>query len=410
MKVIADLHIHSRYSMATSKLGTPEYLDLWARKKGITLIGTGDFTHPAWREELKEKLIPAEEGLYRLKDEYVLEEARNLPGQAPRFVVTGEISSIYKKNGKCRKVHNVLLLPGLEAADQMAESLEKIGNIHSDGRPILGLDCHDLLEMLLENCPRGMLVPAHIWTPHFALFGAFSGFDTMEECFEDLTPYVHAVETGLSSDPLMNWRLSALDGLQLISNSDAHSPSKLGREANLLDIDLSYEGLHGAIQYGKGLEGTLEFFPEEGKYHYDGHRKCHICLSPEEAEKYHGKCPVCGKKLTIGVDHRIMELADRDAGFVKENARPFESIVPLPEVISACVGKSPATKTVTGEYEKMLQKFGPEFAILRKVPIADIERENGTRIASGIQRLRDGKVICTPGFDGEYGKIRLFEE
>ena len=410
MKAIADLHIHSRYSMATSKLGTPEYLDLWARKKGISLIGTGDFTHPAWREELKEKLVPAEEGFYRLKDEYILEEAKILPGQAPRFVVTGEISSIYKKNGKCRKVHNVLLLPGLEAADRMSESLEKIGNIHSDGRPILGLDCHDLLEMLLENCPDGMLVPAHIWTPHFALFGAFSGFDTMEECFEDLTPYVHAVETGLSSDPPMNWRLSALDGLQLISNSDAHSPSKLGREANLLDIDFSYQGLYGAIQYGKGLEGTLEFFPEEGKYHYDGHRKCHICLSPEEAEKYHGKCPVCGKKLTIGVDHRIMELADRDAGFVRENARPFESIVPLPELISACVGKSPATKTVTGEYEKMLQKFGTEFAILREVPIADIERENGTRIASGIQRLRTGKVICTPGFDGEYGKIRLFED
>ena len=290
MKIIADLHIHSRYSMATSKLGCPEYLDLWARKKGISLVGTGDFTHPAWREELKEKLTPAEAGLYRLKEEYVLEEARALQRQAPRFVVTGEISSIYKKNGKCRKVHNVLILPGLEAADKMAKKLSTIGNIHSDGRPILGLDCHDLLEILLEKCPDGMLVPAHIWTPHFGLFGAASGFDNMEECFEDLTPYIHAVETGLSSDPPMNWRLSALDGLQLISNSDAHSPSKLGREANLLDIELSYNGLFEAIQYGKGLMGTLEFFPEEGKYHFDGHRKCHICLSPEEAEKYH---PVC---------------------------------------------------------------------------------------------------------------------
>ena len=272
MEIIADLHIHSRYSMATSKLGTPEYLDLWARKKGISLVGTGDFTHPAWREELKEKLVPAESGLYRLRDEYVLEEAKMLPGGAPRFVITGEISSIYKKNGKCRKVHNVLLLSGFEEADKIAGRLEKIGNIHSDGRPILGLDCHDLLEILLENCADGMLVPAHIWTPHFGLFGAASGFDTMEECFEDLTSYVHAVETGLSSDPPMNWRLSALDGLQLISNSDAHSPSKLGREANLLDIELSYQGLYGAVQYGKGLLGTLEFFPEEGKYHYDGHR------------------------------------------------------------------------------------------------------------------------------------------
>ena len=408
MEIIADLHIHSRYSMATSKLGTPEYLDLWARKKGISLVGTGDFTHPAWREELKEKLVPAESGLYRLRDEYVLEEAKMLPGGAPRFVITGEFSSIYKKNGKCRKVHNVLLLSGLEEADKIAGRLEKIGNIHSDGRPILGLDCHDLLEILLENCADGMLVPAHIWTPHFGLFGAASGFDTMEECFEDLTSYVHAVETGLSSDPPMNWRLSALDGLQLISNSDAHSPSKLGREANLLDIELSYQGLYGAVQYGKGFLGTLEFFPEEGKYHYDGHRKCHICLSPEEAEKYHGICPVCGKKLTMGVNHRIMDLADRENGFVRKNARPFESIVPLPEVISACVGKAVTTKTVTGEYEKMLQKLGNEFDILREIPIADIEKESSHMIASGIRKLRNREVICKPGFDGEYGKICLF--
>ena len=253
-----------------------------------------------------------------------------------------------------------------------------------------------------------MLVPAHIWTPHFGLFGAASGFDTMEECFEDLTSYVHAVETGLSSDPPMNWRLSALDGLQLISNSDAHSPSKLGREANLLDIELSYQGLYGAVQYGKGLLGTLEFFPEEGKYHYDGHRKCHICLSPEEAEKYHGICPVCGEKLTMGVNHRIMDLADRENGFVRKNARPFESIVPLPEVISACVGKAVTTKTVTGEYEKMLQKLGNEFDILREIPIADIEKKSSHMIASGIQKLRNREVICKPGFDGEYGKICLF--
>ena len=410
MKLIADLHIHSRYSMATSKLGTPEYLDLWARKKGVSLIGTGDFTHPAWREELKEKLVPAEDGFYRLREEYVLEEAKTLPQMAPRFVITGEISSIYKKNGKCRKVHNVLLLPGLEAADKIAGKLEQIGNIHSDGRPILGLDCHDLLEIMLEICPSGMLVPAHIWTPHFGLFGAASGFDTMEECFEDLTPYVHAVETGLSSDPPMNWRLSALDRLNLISNSDAHSPSKLGREANLLDIEVSYRGLYEAIQYGKGLEGTLEFFPEEGKYHYDGHRKCHVCLSPEEAEKYNGKCPVCGKKLTMGVDHRIMELADRKAGFSGKNARHFESIVPLPEVISVCVEKSVNTKTVTGEYEKMLQKLGNEFEILREIPMEDIEKAGDFRVAQGIKNLRDGKVMREPGFDGEYGKIRFLED
>ena len=410
MEIIADLHIHSRYSMATSKLGTPEYLDLWARKKGISLVGTGDFTHPAWREELKEKLVPAESGLYRLRDEYVLEEAKMLPGGAPRFVITGEISSIYKKNGKCRKVHNVLLLSGFEEADKIAGRLEKIGNIHSDGRPILGLDCHDLLEILLENCADGMLVPAHIWTPHFGLFGAASGFDTMEECFEDLTSYVHAVETGLSSDPVMNWQISALDRYQLVSHSDAHSPSKLGREADLLDIELSYQGLFNAVQKGTGLEGTIEFFPEEGKYHYDGHRKCGVCLSPREAEKYNGICPVCGKKLTMGVDHRILQLSDRDEGAaaMPESGRPYESLVPLPEVISACVGFSTASKKVQGRYEMLLKKLGAEFSILREVPQEDIRTVGGEALAEGIRRLRAGEVVRKPGFDGEYGKIELF--
>ena len=408
LKQIADLHIHSRYSMATSKDGTPEMLDLWARKKGITLLGTGDMTHPIWRQELKEKLIPAEQGLFRLKDEYVLPEAARYPGKAPRFVLSGEISSIYKKGGKTRKVHSLILLPGFDEADAFAARLEKIGNIHSDGRPILGLPCHDLLEMMLEVSEEGIYIPAHIWTPHFSLFGAKSGFDTIEECFEELTPYIHALETGLSSDPAMNWQISALDGYQLVSHSDAHSPSKLGRESDLLDIELSYQGLWNAVQNGKGLEGTIEFFPEEGKYHYDGHRKCHICLSPEEAEKYHGICPVCGKKLTMGVNHRIMDLADRENGYVRKNARSFESIVPLPEVISACVGKAVTTKTVTGEYEKMLQKLGNEFDILREIPIADIEKESSHMIASGIRKLRNREVICKPGFDGEYGKICLF--
>lgn len=409
MKAIADLHIHSRYSRATSKEGTPEYLDLWARKKGITIVGTGDFTHPAWREELNEKLTPAEDGFYRLKEEYVLEEAKKMGGEAPRFVVTGEISSIYKKNDKVRKIHNVILLPGLEDGEKMARKLETIGNTHSDGRPILGLDCKDLLEIMLELCPEGMFVPAHIWTPHFALFGAFSGFDTMEECFGDLSPYVHAVETGLSSDPPMNWRLSALDRFQLISNSDAHSPAKLGREANLLDIDLSYQGLYGAVQGGKGLEGTVEFFPEEGKYHYDGHRKCHICLSPAEAEKYNGKCPVCGRKMTIGVDHRVVELADREEGFVRENAKAFESLVPLPEVIAASTGRSAASRKVLEQYEELLGKLGPEFAILREIPVEDIKKESGYLVSEGIRRLRAGQVIRRPGFDGEYGTIKLFE-
>lgn len=410
MKMIADLHIHSRFSMATSKEGTPENLDFWARKKGISLIGTGDFTHPVWREELKERLVSEGNGLYRLRDEYVKEESRKFPGEGTRFVVSGEISSIYKKNGKTRKVHNVILLPGLEAADAMAQRLEKIGNIHSDGRPILGLDSHDLLEMMLDVCPEGILVPAHIWTPHFSVLGAKSGFDSVEECFEELAPYIHALETGLSSDPAMNWRISKLDRYQLVSNSDAHSPSKLGREANLLDIDCSYEGLYRAIQTGEGLEGTVEFFPEEGKYHFDGHRKCGVSLSPVEAERLGGICPVCGKKLTMGVDHRVEQLADRAEGFVKKDGKKYESLVPLPEVISACMGYSTASKKVQGCFEQMIQTLGTEFDILRNVPSEDIKSCAGERIAEGIENVRTGNVKRIPGYDGEYGKIELFEE
>ena len=410
MKMIADLHIHSRFSMATSKEGTPENLDFWARKKGISLIGTGDFTHPVWREELKERLVSEGNGLYRLRDAYVKEESRKFPGEGTRFVVSGEISSIYKKNGKTRKVHNVILLPSLEAADAMAQRLEKIGNIHSDGRPILGLDSHALLEMMLDVCPEGILIPAHIWTPHFSVLGAKSGFDSVEECFEELAPYIHALETGLSSDPAMNWRISKLDRYQLVSNSDAHSPSKLGREANLLDIDCSYEGLYRAIQTGEGLEGTVEFFPEEGKYHFDGHRKCGVSLSPVEAERLGGICPVCGKKLTMGVDHRVEQLADRAEGFVKKDGKKYESLVPLPEVISACMGYSTASKKVQGCFEQMIQTLGTEFDILRNVPSEDIKSCAGERIAEGIENVRTGNVKRIPGYDGEYGKIELFEE
>ena len=410
MKTIADLHIHSRFSMATSKEGTPENLDFWARKKGISLIGTGDFTHPVWREELKERLVSEGNGMYRLRDEYVKEKSRKFPGEGTRFVVSGEISSIYKKNGKTRKVHNVILLPSLEAADAMAQRLEKIGNIHSDGRPILGLDSHDLLEMMLDVCPEGILIPAHIWTPHFSVLGAKSGFDSVEECFEELAPYIHALETGLSSDPAMNWRISKLDRYQLVSNSDAHSPSKLGREANLLDIDCSYEGLYRAIQTGEGLEGTVEFFPEEGKYHFDGHRKCGVSLSPVEAERLGGICPVCGKKLTMGVDHRVEQLADRAEGFVKKDGKKYESLVPLPEVISACMGYSTASKKVQGCFEQMIQTLGTEFDILRNVPSEDIKSCAGERIAEGIENVRTGNVKRIPGYDGEYGKIELFDE
>ncbi len=407
---IADLHIHSRYSRATSKDCTPESLDLWARRKGIAIVGSGDFTHPAWRQELEEKLSPVGNGFYVLKDEYRIEDPFLADSLKPQFVITGEISSIYKKYNKVRKVHSLILLPGLDAAETVSHKLEAIGNIHSDGRPILGLDCHDLLEILLESCPEAVYVPAHIWTPHFSLFGAFSGFDSVEECYGDLSCHIHAMETGLSSDPPMNWRVSALDRYQLISNSDAHSPAKLGREANLLDISLSYEGLREAIQTGKGLKGTIEFFPEEGKYHFDGHRKCGVCLSPTEAEKYGGICPVCGRKLTIGVSHRIEQMADREEGYKRKHAALFESLVPLPEIIGASAGYSSASVRVQREYQNMLKKLGPEFPILRQIPLEEIRSVSGILISEGIGRLREGKVTRIPGFDGEYGVIRLFTQ
>lgn len=400
---IADLHIHSKYSRATSRECVPECLELWASRKGIHILGTGDFTHPLWRQELKEKLEPAEEGLYKLKRDFKSGDSV----MEPRFVVSGEISSIYKKNGKTRKVHNLILLPGLEQAEQLSRRLEAIGNIHSDGRPILGLDSRDLLEITLETCPNAIFIPAHIWTPHFSLFGAFSGFDAIEECFEDLTGEIHALETGLSSDPLMNWRISALDPYNLVSNSDAHSPAKLGREANLLDIPMSYAGLYQAIQEGKGLEGTIEFFPEEGKYHLDGHRKCDLCLSPLETKEYNGVCPVCGKKITIGVLHRIEELADRPEDYQKPGGKPFESLVPLQEVIAASTDKSPASVKVKRQYDAMIKDLGPEFFILRDIPLEEIKHSAGPCIEEGIRRLRQGKVERIPGYDGEYGKIKI---
>lgn len=406
---IADLHIHSRYSRATSKDCTPEFLDLWARRKGIEIVGSGDFTHPAWREELKEKLEPAEDGFYTLKKEYRIEDPTAAESMQPRFVITGEISSIYKKYDRVRKVHSLILLPGLDEAEIISHKLEAIGNIHSDGRPILGLDCHDLLEILLELCPQAVYVPAHIWTPHFSLFGAFSGFDSVEECYGDLSPYIHAMETGLSSDPPMNWRVSALDGYQLISNSDAHSPAKLGREANLLDIELSYDGLKEAIQTGTGLSGTIEFFPEEGKYHYDGHRKCNLCLAPLETEKYNGICPICGRKMTIGVSHRIEQLADRPEGVINDRAY-FESLVPLPEVIGAALGHSSASAKVQKEYLNLLGRLGSEFRILRELPLEDIRSASSVLISEGIRKLRKGEVERIPGFDGAYGEIRLFTQ
>lgn len=407
--LISDLHIHSKFSRATSKDCDLEHLEMWARKKGIQILGTGDFTHPAWQNEMREKLEPAEDGLYCLKEEYRISDGFVPETITPRFVVTGEISSIYKKGGKTRRVHSLLILPSLEKAQKLSEKLEKIGNLHSDGRPILGLPCKDLLEMLLETTSKGIYVPAHIWTPHFSMMGEFSAFSSLEECFEELAPYVHAIETGLSSDPAMNWRVPALENVQLISNSDAHSPSKLGREANLMEIEISYDGLEKAIQTGEGLSGTIEFYPEEGKYHLDGHRKCQVCLMPEQTKEQGGICPVCGKKLTVGVLHRIEELADKKEGYVKADAKPFEKLVPLMEIIAEDMGYSTASKKVFEKYQQALLKLGTEFEILREIPLEDIKRQMGETIAEGISHIRKGEVQCISGFDGEYGKIKVME-
>lgn len=409
---IADFHIHSKYARATSRECVPDMLDLWARRKGLDLIGTGDFTHPVWREELKEKLVPDGNGLYILKEDFRREDHVAGPDIRPRFIISGEISSIYKKNGKVRKVHNLIVFPDLAYAEALSRRLEAIGNLHSDGRPILGLDSRDLLEITLETCPDAIFIPAHIWTPHFSLFGAYSGFDDIQECFEDLTGCIHALETGLSSDPPMNWRLSALDKFTLVSNSDAHSPANLAREANLFDTELSYLHILRALQNHDSKEffGTIEFFPEEGKYHYDGHRNCKVCLKPTDTMAASGICPVCGGKITVGVLHRAEALADRDEDFVPPSAKHFESLVPLREIIAASTGLTAASIKVGKKYDELIRGLGTELFILREAQLSDINLQAGTLVAEGIRRLRAGEIEILPGYDGEYGKIKILSK
>ncbi len=410
MKFIADLHIHSRFSRATSKSLDPEHLALWAQKKGISVVGTGDFTHPGWVSELKDKLVEAEDGLFKLRPDLQETVDSEVPSSCPgpaRFLLSGEISCIYKKNGMTRKVHHLILMPDMASVVRFNEKLDRIGNIKSDGRPILGLDSRDLLEITLEASDRAFFIPAHVWTPWFSVFGSKSGFDTLEECFEDLTGHIYALETGLSSDPPMNRLLSALDKYLLVSNSDAHSPGKLGREANLFDTDLDYSRMTRAMTDGKGFMGTIEFYPEEGKYHLDGHRKCQVRLHPRETRDLEGLCPKCGKPLTVGVFHRIHELADRDT---PKLSKDFFSLIPLPEVLSELLSCGPATKKVSAFYEKLLLELGPELQILMDVPLNDIRAAGGPMLAEAIARMRRNQVIRDEGYDGEYGVIHLFED
>ena len=402
MEFVADFHIHSRYSRATSKDMDLEALDKWAKIKGIKVLGTGDFTHPEWLKNLKEKLRPAEQGLFKLKTET----------DGVRFILTSEISCIYSKLGRVRKIHIIVFAPSFEAVDKINACLNKIGNLKSDGRPILGLDAEELAKIVLDASKDCLIVPAHIYTPWFSLFGSKSGFNSIEECFGEYSKYIYAIETGLSSDPLMNWQLSMLDKVALISNSDAHSPQKIGREANVFNAEISYPAITNAIKSKDPQKFlyTIEFFPEEGKYHYDGHRLCGISLSPKESKKYNNICPNCARPLTIGVLNRVAELADRPEGFKPENAIPFKSLVPLAEIIAEALGRGVGTKEVDKNYQNLIEKFGSEFNILLSVSVEDLKAATLPEIAEGIIRVREGKIFVEPGYDGVYGKIRIFSQ
>jgi DNA helicase II / ATP-dependent DNA helicase PcrA len=424
VKYIADLHIHSHYSRATSKASNLFGLAAWAAVKGIAVVGTGDFTHPGWFAHLHECLESAEPGFFRLKagleqDIRALLPTGLRPAVSPetvRFTLSAEISSIYKRGGKVRKVHNLLYVPDFDAARRLNATLATLGNIASDGRPILGLDSRNLLEILLEKAPDGFLVPAHIWTPWFSLFGSKSGFDSIEECFGDLSSHVFALETGLSSDPEMNRLISALDRFTLISNSDCHSPAKLGREANIFTTGFDYFSLREALRSPVDTAGrqafaaTVEFYPEEGKYHCDGHRKCQVCLEPHETRAIKGLCPVCSKPLTIGVLHRVMELADRDRSVFQPGSPRVHSLIPLQEIVAELLDCGATSKKAIEGYARLINLFGSEFALLLDVPVEEIRAKGSALLAEAIERVRIGRVIRQPGYDGEFGVITVFSE
>jgi len=400
MKFAADLHLHSPYSRAVSPRMTLKNLSRWGEVKGIRVLGAADFTHPKWLKKIKNELEPAENGLFKLKDKE----------HKTRFVLSSEISCIYPKNNRVRKIHIIVLAPSIKVVQKINSVLSKVGNLSADGRPILKLDAKELARIILSICDECLIIPAHLWTPWFSLFGSRSGFDSIEECFEDYADKIYAGETGMSSDPEMNWRLSQLDKIALISNSDAHSPENIGREANMFNTELSYEGIVDAIKTKDPVKFlyTIEFFPEEGKYYYDGHRVCGISLSPKETYKYGGLCPVCGKKLTIGVLNRVKELADREEGEKPKTAIPFKRLIPLVEIIAEVLGVGKKAKKVQKEYEELINVFGNELEILLNISLTELEKAVLPKIGKGIIRVRQGKVSINPGHDGLYGKIKIF--
>lgn len=402
MQFIADFHIHSKFSRATSREMEVESLAQWAKKKGIALLGTGDFTHPTYFAELRSKLEPLGNGLFKLKKE----------DQGVLYILTTEVSNIYTQNGKVRRIHTLIFAPGFEVAEAIRSKLGNLGKLSSDGRPIFSFTAKELAKMILDISTDCLIIPAHAWTPWFSIFGANSGFDSIEECFGEMSPYIHAIETGLSSDPEMNWRWSALDPITLLSNSDAHSPNRLGREANAFNCALDYQEITETIRKKdrKKLLFTIEFFPEEGKYHYDGHRQCGVICSPSQSKAHQYLCPNCGKKLTIGVMHRVEELADRPEGFIPKNAIPSIHLIPLEEIIAEALEVRVGTKAVESEYERMVERGGSEFHILLHATPDELASFVTPNILEGIVRMRQGRVSITPGHDGVYGKINLFPE
>ncbi len=397
MEFIADFHIHSKYSRATSRDMNVKNLAYWAKLKGITLMGTGDFTHHLWLEELKHNLDDCANGLYKYNGVY--------------FILTAEVSSIYSKRGKTYRIHNIIFSPSFKTVDKINEKLSRIGNLASDGRPILGLDAAELARIVFDIDENCMIVPGHIWTPWFSLFGSMSGFDKIEDCFEEQTKNIFALETGLSSDPRMNWRLSALDKFTLISNSDSHSPQKIGREANVFNCELDYQTIRDVLRTKDRSRFlyTVEFFPEEGKYHFDGHRMCGIRWSPKETKDHNGRCPKCGRQVTVGVVNRVENLADRPQGFEPEGAIPFKRLIPLDEIIADAKGVAKTSISVAREYQAALAKLGTEFDVLMRLKKDDLLKGLSPKAAEGVLRVREGKVDIKAGFDGEYGIISIFD-
>ena len=397
MEFIADFHIHSKYSRATSRDMDLEHIAEWAKLKGITLMGSGDFTHHLWLEELKNNLEDLGNGLFKYRDIY--------------FILTGEISNIYSKKGKTYRIHNIIFAPSFKTVDKINEVLSRYGNLSSDGRPILGLDVAEMARIIFDIDENCMIVASHIWTPWFSLFGSMSGFDKIEDCFEEQTSKIFACETGLSSDPAMNWRLSCLDRITLISNSDSHSPQKIGREANVFNCELDYRTIREVLKTKdkKRFLYTIEFFPQEGKYHFDGHRLCGICWSPKETKENRGLCPKCKRPVTVGVMNRVEQLADRPEGFIPHNAIPYKNLIPLDEIIAEAKGIAKDSLSIERDYRSIVSKFGNEFEVLMKVPEEELRKNLAFRIAEGIMRMRQGKINIRPGFDGEYGKISIFD-